>query len=243
MDIRLTGPFTRFRPAPGLPGPEEIHFWLEDFRSWEDPSPADHETLSPDEKLRAEKFHFPRDRRRYLLARKFIRLACARYLGANSGDIRFSLGRYGKPRLISPFSGAPDLRFNISHSSDVLLAAFAVGLEVGADIETSNSRLDVAGMAEVCCSPNERDRLQRLDLAVRLPAFLRNWTLKEAYTKALGVGHQQPFQEIEASLLPSEPLFVTHQASADKPAGNWLAFEPDLAPLEGYMAAIVGQRS
>ena len=239
MDVRLSGPFSHDLPARAVPGQDELHFWLEDLRSWDDPCPADHNVLALDEKIRRRKFRFPRDRRRYVLSRKFLRLNCARYLGVQAADIGFSLGRYGKPYLTAPSSGSLDLRFSISHSGDILLAAFKVGREVGVDIETGDTRFDIAAMSEICCSPIEKLKLQSLDAAGRLNAFLRNWTLKEAYTKALGVGHQQPFQEIEASVFASDRPFVKHLVNSDAPPGSWLAFEPNLAPLVGFAAAIV----
>jgi len=237
MDLGLSGPFSHLRPAGELPGPNHVHFWLEDFSGWDDPGPADHDMLDPNEKERAEKIRFPRDRRRYVLARRFIRTVCAAYLRVKPGEIRFSLGPYGKPRLVLPPT-ALDLRFNISHCGDILLAAFAVGREVGVDIETRERRLDVAGMSEICLSPEERKKLQGLSDAERLAAFLRNWTLKEAYTKAIGVGHQQPFAEIEASLLVSDAPFVARKDNLV----NWIAIEPDLDSLQGYAAAIVIER-
>ena len=112
---------------------------------------------------------------------------------------------------------------------------------MGVDVETGDS-LNISALSELCCSPNERDKLQSLDPAGRLSALVRNWTLKEAYTKAIGVGHQQPFHEIEASLLPTEETFVTLLENTANLPLNWIAFEPKLAPLQGYAAAVVCEK-
>jgi hypothetical protein len=54
----------------------------------------------------------------------------------------------------------------------------------------------------------------------------------------MGVGHQQPFAEIEASLLVADAPFVARKDNLV----NWIAIEPNLDSLRGYAAAIVIER-
>jgi len=236
MNLVFFGPFDRRAPAVNPPRSPEVHYWLEDFAQWNDPEPADLALLDPDEKDRAEKLRFPRDRRRFILGRKFIRQTCADYLRIEPADVRLTLGQYGKPSLAPP----SNLRFSISHCGDLLLAAFAMGREVGVDLETAQRHIDVAGTSEIVCCASEREKLHHLDPAGQIAAFLRNWTLKEAYTKALGIGHQQPFDQIEASILPTDPPFVSVIGNSNSQS-NWIAFEPNLGRVNFHAAIVCEQ--
>ena len=58
----------------------------------------------------------------------------------------------------------------------------------GIDIEQQPSRVRLAEMAEVVCTPAEATRVMALDVAAREHALLVLWTRKEALLKAFGVG-------------------------------------------------------
>ena len=65
-----------------------------------------------------------------------VRALIARYAGATPESLQIVAGPHGKPMLANGLSpgGAP-LRFNLSHSGGTTLLAFALGVEVGIDIE------------------------------------------------------------------------------------------------------------
>src|SRR5262249_3681140 len=56
-------------------------------------------SLSADELQRAARFHFPRDRRRFTVARGVLREILSRYLGVPSAALKFRYSAYGKPAL------------------------------------------------------------------------------------------------------------------------------------------------
>ena len=88
------------------------------------------ECLSPDERARADRFHFARDARRWAAGRALLRCTLSAYLSAAPEKLCFALGPWGKPFL-------PDcpLRFSVTHSDSALLVAIAWQQEVGIDIE------------------------------------------------------------------------------------------------------------
>ncbi|MCI0372796.1 MAG: 4'-phosphopantetheinyl transferase, partial [candidate division NC10 bacterium] len=88
-------------------------------------------TLSRDELTRAGRFHFPRDRSRFLAARGFLRRILSAYAGETPGSLRFEYSPEGKPFL----PRHPTLRFNLSHSDDRLLVGVCRGRSIGVDIE------------------------------------------------------------------------------------------------------------
>src|SRR5580704_19709552 len=68
--------------------------------------------LSPEEMARADRFHFERDRRSFIVCRGTLRRLLAFYTSENAADIQFRHGPMGKPYLV----GLPELQFNLSHS-------------------------------------------------------------------------------------------------------------------------------
>ena len=92
------------------------------------------QSLSTDERERARRFHFDRDREHFVAARGALRNILCRYTGTAPGLLRFSYDGYGKPGLSEAAGGR--LRFNVSHSNGLALYAVTAGREVGIDIES-----------------------------------------------------------------------------------------------------------
>jgi 4'-phosphopantetheinyl transferase len=160
------------------------------------------DTLSLDERERAARFHFARDRGRFIASRGILRDILARYLGRSASALSFSYGPLGKPALIDDC--AADLRFNLSHSGNVALYAVAPHREIGIDVERIDSRFIEDGIEEKFFSRNEVAKLSSLQASERLRAFFNCWTRKEAYVKARGGGLQISLQSFEVSLAPDE---------------------------------------
>jgi 4'-phosphopantetheinyl transferase len=56
-------------------------------------------TISVDERGRADRFRFPRDRDRFIAARAALRRLLVRHVNGDPRQLRFTLGPYGKPEL------------------------------------------------------------------------------------------------------------------------------------------------
>lgn len=170
--------------------------------------------LGHDEQRRAERFVFDRDRRRYVAAHTALRVILGRFLGGNPADLQFAYGPRGKPRLVN----APiDARFNLSHSEDRALIAFAIGREVGVDIEHTRTIEDLTGVAEQSFSSAEREWLRQTPPESRVEVFFRIWTRKESFIKAVGDGLHFPLDGFDVSA---------------EPAGSQLLLACDAAPTE-----------
>src|SRR5712692_3916734 len=109
--------------------------------------------LSPDERRRAERFRFPRDRWRYVVRRGRLRELLAIRLGCTPAEVPLSCNGFGKPR-IEPNSRlqSRDLRFSLSHSGGLALYAIA-GLHAAIVAEGSAWQL----------APSPDDGLRRCD--------------------------------------------------------------------------------
>ncbi len=159
-------------------------------------------TLAPDEKARAARFVFERDRHRFATARGLLRQILGDAAGIAPARLAFRYGTRGKPCLVDA-PGAPD--FNVSHSGG--LAAFALSRagEVGIDIEQERPMPDLATIAERFFSSRESALLAQLPDAEKVPAFFRCWTRKEAFIKLTGEGLSRALDAFDVAFAGGEP--------------------------------------
>ena len=153
------------------------------------------------EQRRAARFHFDRDRRRYIVARARLRELLAERLGTRPHAIELGSGREGKPALAPRFA-ASGWRFNLSHCDELALYAFSRGREVGIDLEAVRAVGEADAIAERFFAPGEQRIYRSLKCEQRGPGFLRLWTRKEALAKGLGAGLSVPLEALDASAPP-----------------------------------------
>lgn len=223
------------RPADLELGRDEIHVWLASLDQPQAVVRRLAQSLSGDERLRAERFRFEQDRRRFSVGRGLLRVILARYLGVAPSRMEFRFGPYGKPALAGLSSG-DGFRFNVSHSHGLALYAFGRHGEVGVDLEYVRPVPDADEIAERCFAPGERAALRALPPRERHRAFFRCWTRKEAYIKAVGDGLTRRLDGFEVSLAPGEPARLVSVAGAPEEASRWWLEE--IAPAPQYVAAL-----
>ena len=167
-----------------LPAVSPYELWL--VRLAQDRVEPDLNGLDAQERERAARFKFERDRRRYVDAHLALRRVLAGRTGRAAAALEFVAGAYGKPRLAGPASCA----FSLSHSDDLALIALADDGEIGVDLERVRPLPDLDALAHQCLTAQERQALAAVPQADRPHAFLQSWTRKEACLKALGTGLQ-----------------------------------------------------
>jgi 4'-phosphopantetheinyl transferase len=175
----------------------EIHIW--EFRSEMPESRQEEITalLSSDERERAARFHFERDRQRFSVTRAQTRMILGGYLQSAPRELRFQHSAREKPSLAG---ASADIRFNVSHSGDQAVVAVASGREIGVDIEQIRSNVECEQLAERFFSLSERNFIRELPQGKKLHAFFRLWTCKEAFLKAHGTGLSRPLSSFEVRL-------------------------------------------
>lgn len=213
----------------------EVHVWRASTHQDEAALLELWESLSADERERAGRFHFGRDRQQYIAARGVLRDILGRYTGLAPRLMRFSYDRYNKPAL-SVETGGGSLQFNVSHSHDLALYALTSGREVGVDIEFMREGFAGLEIAESFFSPREVSALRALPPGERAVAFFDCWTRKEAYIKARGEGLSYPLQLFTVSLAPGEPAALLCTEDDPQEAARWSLLE--LFPGEGYRATL-----
>jgi 4'-phosphopantetheinyl transferase len=201
------------------------------------------EILSADERQRASRFHFDRDREKFIVARAALRDILSRYLDISPNQTRFSINRFGKPSLAAELN--PNvIQFNISRSNEIALCAVTRGREVGIDIEFINDESANLEIAERFFAPDEIADLKRLPAKLRNAAFFSCWTRKEAYVKAVGEGLSHPLDKFSVSILPEELTPTLRTDTSDQTQNRFLkTLFPDLnyaaaLAVEGVMPTI-----
>ena len=216
-----------------LPDQREVHVWFVELAA----SAASVEdcisTLSDDERERASRFRFEHLTTAFTLSRGILRVLLGRYLAIEPAHVRFAYGTRGKPRLAFPES---PLEFNLAHSGRFAAYAFAVGCELGVDIEEVRPISDQESIVRRFFSPEECEEWLELDSSQRDEAFFRCWTRKEAYIKALGDGLSMPLDSFRVSLRPEVPASLIHADGDPAAASDWSLWS--LTPADGYAGSL-----
>jgi 4'-phosphopantetheinyl transferase len=156
------------------------------------------------------------------------------YLNRPPAELRFAYGSMGQPRLLD--SGADlDLRFNLSHSGDLLLLGVARGRAVGVDLEPVRSLSHRPAIERRVFSAGERRMLSQLPAEQRTEAFFNGWTRKEAFAKATGEGMWAAMGRIEVALAPGEDASLLTLDRSTEAAAGWTLFH--LEPAAGFVGA------
>lgn len=192
--------------------------------------------LAADERQRADRFIHLRDRRRFIVARAWLRQLLGAQLHAPPEAIEFVYGDYGKPALARPFAGS-DLRFNLAHAGDVAVCALTRGRDVGIDVEAVRAMRDAEIVAARLFSLRENRAFCALEASDKPLGFFNCWTRKEAFVKALGDGLSYPLDSFDVSLAPTEPARLLRIGDRPGKGSGWELHA--FAPAPGHIGAIV----
>jgi len=180
--------------------------------------------IAGDERDRAARFRFDRDRRRFIVRRGRLRSLLAEHVGAAPETLAFMVGPFGKPML----AGGPC--FSTSHSGERMIVAIAE-VELGCDIERVDETADWRPLAESVFAAGECAALRRLSGAAGRQAFFDCWARKEAFVKALGKGLSHPLDAFHVSVGRDAALLAGGEGWAIAAA----------SPEPGYAGAVVAQ--
>jgi 4'-phosphopantetheinyl transferase len=198
---------------------EEIHLWFLDLAVSAEEIARFRSLLSPDEIARADRYHFDRDRRRFIVARGRLRELLGEYTGIEPRKVAFTYSDRGKPSIDT------SLLFNISHSGEVAVYGFGLNRRVGVDVEEMRSMDDLEGLTKRFFCDKEYELIHNSAEKERL--FFQLWTAKEAYLKAIGTGIAGGLDAVEVSI---EPLGIANVA------GEWSLWT--CRPRENYLATV-----
>jgi len=199
---------------------DEVHVWRFSLLADTPTQVRYRGLLSAAELRQVSRFHFERDRRRFVVRRALLRQLLAGYRNGAAQTIRFITSSCGKPE-IEGAAESSGLRFSCSHSEDVGLVAVARGRELGLDLERHrppDSSLEaVAGFF----APSEREALRRVPSEQWTGTFFDCWTCKEAFVKALGLGLSFPLDRFTVSVAPGATPRLVSLNGDRSVAGRW----------------------
>lgn len=139
------------------------------------------DVLSESERHRADRFHFAKDRNRFIICRTFLKFLLAQHVGLGMDKIHLEIDANKKPFLTSH----PSVFFNLSHSADYALIAIA-NSPIGVDIEFINKQFTYEEILPTVFNTLEIHKVMHSNDSHR--AFYQFWTRKEAIVKAIGKG-------------------------------------------------------
>ena len=159
VETPIAGGYVNTRPLG-----DDVHIWLAPLDLEDHFLAAIEGGLSADERDRAARYHFDRDRERFVARRALMRMVLASYVREEAGgnvkpdDLVFGTGENGKPFLGGAHQGV-GISFNFSVSGGFALLAVARGEEIGVDIEAVRKTPDLELVAQENFSETERDAL------------------------------------------------------------------------------------
>lgn len=215
-------------PFPAAPGPSDVHLWCLPF---EPPLPRAARTqlagwLSAGEHARHDQLRIETARDQFVAAHALARAILGRATGTPPARVGFTIGQHGRPELANPPAGGR-LRFNLSHTSGMVVVAVALDRDIGVDVESRHRTTNSLDLAQRFFSPGEAAALEALPPADRPRAFLDYWTLKEAYVKALGLGLTHSLSAFEIRVDREIRIAFTGEAHDDPARWQFALWHPE----------------
>jgi len=163
-----------------------------------------HSYLDGDERMRAERYRFRRDRTNFIVARALLRLALSERAGLPPEQWRFATDAFGRPHVANTEGKTCGLHFSISHCDGLVAVAVRSGAPgcgglIGIDVERRTD-FDHLSVAERFFATAEWRWLRGLPPAEQSRGFFALWTLKESLAKALGRGLALPLDRVAFDL-------------------------------------------
>ncbi|MEU5825485.1 4'-phosphopantetheinyl transferase superfamily protein [Streptomyces sp. NPDC047803] len=135
----------------------------------------------------------PAGRFRFAVSRMVMRYTAAAVLQVPPRSLDLAHSPGGRPRLRGL---GEELDVSLAHTDDLILVGVSATGPVGVDVEPLSRPVSFELLRDHVCTPEEGEALAALPEAERALRLLNLWTLKEAYTKALGHGLRRRFATI-----------------------------------------------
>ena len=143
--------------------------------------------LDRDEQQRRDRFVYGNARRRFTLCRAALRSLLCRELDCRNEHLAFKASEHNKPSATVRGLPAP-ISFNVSHSGVHGLIALAPRGGIGVDVEERIPHPNLDELIAAVFGPNEQRELAAAHGRHQLHLFFSLWTMKEALSKAHGMG-------------------------------------------------------
>lgn len=186
--------------------------------------------LNHGERQRYDRFTNTAAKNGFAIARGVLRLLLGKYLQQLPAQVTIQALDHGKPVVAEKLG----LHFNLSHSHDLVLLAFA-DARVGVDVEFSQRRVDFNAIMRRFFSETEQQDWLINQTPTPEISFFRGWTRKEAILKATGEGIAG-LEHTEVSFSPNQQHALVSRLGSTRETNTW--FFQDFTPATDYQAAV-----
>lgn len=174
------------------------------------------ELMNLEERQKQQKKRYAEDRHDALVTRALVRTVLSKYVEHSPQDWQFVKGDKGKPEILNP---PIPLRFNISHTRDMIVCAVGLDADLGVDVEFIERNNSLLKIAEYKFAASEYDELSSHGEQTQRKRFFDYWTLKESYIKAVGGGLSIPLGDFHFTVAGDEDIQIAfEQKRKDDPA-------------------------
>lgn len=200
---------------------KDVHFWHFVLTS----CPADlinqyAKILSNEEIEKRNHFAFNSLKNLFEQSHILLRLILSKYIGCDPQKIDYIYNDYGKPFLkYNP----TNIQFNMSHSNEFITFGIRKDVAIGVDIEQIKHIHFSEEMFDSVLTCREKKILKKKTDIEKNLLFLKAWTCKEAFVKAVGHGLSFPLLDIELLLDSFPPKLFSIQNSTNL-ANDWSLF-------------------
>lgn len=130
-------------------------------------------------------------RTRFVASRLMLKHTAAAVLESKPELIELAYRPGGRPYL----RGCDQVDISLSHTDEIMAVAVSRRGRIGVDVELADRQMVGLGTESQACTPHELAMLEAMAEHRRNGALVRLWTLKEAYSKAIGQGLRFRFTE------------------------------------------------
>ncbi|AOR32925.1 hypothetical protein BFF78_19310 [Streptomyces fodineus] len=139
----------------------------------------------------------PKTRRRFATSRLLLRQVAAAALETRAELVDLAYQPGGRPYV----RGCDQIDVSLSHTEEIIVVGITRRGRIGVDVELADRRMAGTASEKQSCTPYERARLAAVGpFLERNARLVRLWTLKEAYSKALGQGLRLRFTQFGFAL-------------------------------------------
>ena len=195
--------------SPILIDEHEIHVWFIYPKEFNNFGLLDSfkNLLSTDESEKIARYRLDSAKQSALITRVFVRLVLSQYQQCLPKNLSFTYSELGKPELKN---NARNLRFNLSHNSDLIVCAVCLNSNIGCDVESLSRKMSILPIAKRFFSKEEFTDINSLPDSLQRKGFFERWTLKESYVKATGKGISQGLDTFRFKLKTSDSRDYTN---------------------------------
>lgn len=214
--------------------PNDIHLWVTEPHKIRDSLLLSHyqQLLTPEETRKQQRYRFEKDQHDALITRAFVRTVLSQYADIAPADWRFEKGEKDKPEIVNP---PLPLRFNISHTTELIACAVTLHDDIGCDVEYIGRDNDILSIADRYFSDLEVKELFSLPEEKQASRFFDYWTLKESYIKAWGLGLAIPLGDFSFHIADGDTVinnnirlsFAPHRVDTPEKWQSWLIYPND----------------